>query len=186
MTMKHCALILSSMLVCISCGGDLSLTGERNYGLAKSQTTGGPRVIYDVLAKPLPEIPLPNDQATRIDITSATGRRVNVSLNAPTDYERRARAEFDRMDGFGTFAPIFVSFDALVDLDDLYTRHANDDFRDDAVFVLNVSPECSRFGEEVALDMGRGRYPINLYGHDELRYDPLAPDGCGCPEKEAL
>ena len=81
-------------------------TGDRSYGLVKSEKTGGPRVIYDVLAKPLPEILLPNDQATRIDITSATSRRINVSPNAATEYERRARAEFNRMDGFGTFAPI--------------------------------------------------------------------------------
>jgi len=167
-----------SLLALTACGDALSPAGERNTGLRATVATGGPKVIYDVLAKPLPEIPLPNDQATRLDPTTATGRRLNVSFEAVTAYERRARKEFNRMDGFGTYAPVLVSFDALLDVAGLSKRHNdNDDFRDDAVFLLNVDRGCARYGEEVAIDMGRGRFPITFYKHDKQTPDPEAPGG---------
>ena len=167
-----------SLLVFVGCGDALSPAGERSTGLRATEATGGPKVIYDTLAKPLPEIPLPNDQATRLDPTTTTGRRLNVSFEAVTAYERRARREFNRMDGFGTYAPALVTFDAPLDVADLSRRHNdNDDFRDDAVFLINVDPSCERFGEEVAIDMGRGRFPITFYKRDEQTPDPEAPDG---------
>src|SRR5580704_8004640 len=70
----------------------------------------GPTVVFDVAHKPLPDIPAPNDVATFPDPTSRTGRRLNASLIAPTFMEQKARAEFDEMEGWGTFAPIFVRF----------------------------------------------------------------------------
>jgi len=134
--------------------------------------------VYDLTAKPLPEIPLPNDVATRLDPNSPTGRRLNFSTQAPTSHEQITRSRFNQLDGFGAYAPIFVSFDQLLDLDDLDRRHNdNDDFRDDAVYLLNVDEDCQRFGEEVALDMGRGRFPATLWTSQESIPDPEAPSG---------
>jgi hypothetical protein len=153
-------------------------SGPRPDGLGARVETGGPSVVWDVAAVPLPEIPLPNDAATRLDPTSATGRRLNISLDAPTETERQVRAHFNEMDGFGTYAPITVRFDAPLDLDVLAAAHRDNwDFRDDAVFVLNVDPDCARFGEEVALEMGHGQFPLTLMDRAARTPDPLAPGG---------
>lgn len=152
--------------------------GPRSEGLRATQDTGGPKIIFDALAEGLPEIPMPNDMATRLDPTSPTGRRLNVSEVAPTELERTTRRKFNDLDGFGTFAPITVSFDRALDLEAIQRRHLdNNDFRDDAVFVLNVDPECERYGEEVGLDMGRGRFPVTLYKRASVTLDPEAPKG---------
>ncbi len=165
---------------------EVGLLSDSSPALLTTPAGGGPVVRYDLLARPLPELPLPNDDATRYDPTSATGRRLNVSLLAPTLVERRAREGFDELDGFGTYAPITVSFDAPIDVLDLHARHNahdpgaglfRDDFRDDAVYLLNVDPSCARFGEEVALDVGRGRFPATLYKHLRATPDALAPEG---------
>ena len=50
--------------------------GSQPEGWLPAEKTGGPTVQYDLTAEPLPEIPLPNDQATRLDPTTATGRRL--------------------------------------------------------------------------------------------------------------
>ena len=95
---------------------------ETPTGWIAAEQTDGPAVLYDLNAKPLPEIPLPNDQATRLDPSSPTGRRLNISEDAPTEYERRTRRTFNQLDGFGTFAPIMVSFDQPLDVADLAER----------------------------------------------------------------
>ena len=155
----------------------LGCAGPRSEGLAPTVETGGPRVVWDLEATPLPEIPLPNDAATRLDPTSPTGRRINVSFDAPTQYESRVRAQFNRLDGFGTFAPIYATFDAPLDVENLLARHTNDDFRDDALYLLNVDESCTRYGEEVALDIGKQRYPLTLWKRTSAKADPEAPDG---------
>ena len=165
------ALLLSGLVAC-----DFVNDAEQ-LGLRATPRAGGPRVVWDLDAKPLPEIPLPNDQATRLDPTSPTGRRLNVSTEALTDYEAKVRAKFNTYDGFGTYAPIFVRFDAPLALPPIRAAFENDDFRDDPFFVLNVDPKCARFGEEVALDMGRGRFPTALFSRGEREDDPEAPDG---------
>ena len=159
------------LLWLMACGG------SQPEGWLLSEQTGGPTVQYDLTAEPLPEIPLPNDQATRLDPTTATGRRLNISEDAPTEYERRTRRTFNRLDGFGTFSPIMVSFDAPLNIADLKERHADTDFRNDAIFLLNVDQECKRYGEEVYLDFHSGRNPITLYKFGERQADPEAPNG---------
>lgn len=161
--------------LCVACDP----SGTRSSGWADAKKTGGPEVVWDPFAAPLPEIPLPNDAATRLDPSSPTGRRLNISLDAAkTTYEREIREAFNRMDGFGTYAPLMVSFDAPLDLDNLVDRHwLNDDFRDDAVFLLNVDPTCDRFGEEIATDVGGRRTPVTFYGRSRRRADPDAPGG---------
>jgi hypothetical protein len=162
-----------------ACDTPLDPAGQRSTGLAATRDTGGPRVLWDILAEPLPELPLPNDAATRIDPTSPTGRRLNISIAAAdTEYERDTRRKFNGLDGFGIFSPIVVSFDAPLDLADLARRHGtNDDFRDDAVFLLNVDPDCQRFGEEVTLNIGRRRFPQTLFTRAGIVPDESAPGG---------
>lgn len=170
---------------CSALLGLLSLIGcqgERPTEIARTLETGGPRVVFDLEARPLPEIPLPNDIATRYDPSSPTGRRVNVSDRATTEYEARTRRKFAELDGFGTFSPIAVAFSAPLDLRNLYRRHHdNNDFRDDAVYLLNVGKNCSRFGEEVALDFGSGRFPLTLFRRATLTPSSLAPEGFVVP-----
>ncbi|MCB9665974.1 MAG: hypothetical protein H6732_17845 [Alphaproteobacteria bacterium] len=158
-------------------GACVSPNGPASVGWAPTVRTQGPTVVYDLDARPLPEIPLPNDAATRLDPTSPTGRRLNVSLQATTDHEREVRARFDAMDGFGAFAPLSVRFDAPLDVADLLARHADDDFQDDAILLLNIDRDCARYGEEIALELDRGRYPVSQYGHAKATPDGQAPDG---------
>lgn len=157
---------------------DMQPDAAPTEGLAPAEATGGPAVVWDPEALPLPDIPLPNDALTRRDPSTPTGRRVDIPLAATTAHENDVRAAFNEMDGFGAFAPIFVSFDRRLDLADIDARHnGNDDFRDDALFLLNVDRDCARFGEEVAVDLGRGRYPATIYRHSRRSDDPAAPGG---------
>ena len=81
-------------------------SGLRSTGLGSSQWSGGPQVVWDIEALPLPEIPLPNDAATRYDATSATGRRLNISEEASTELERRSRRQFNRLMDLGPMRPL--------------------------------------------------------------------------------
>ena len=126
-------------------------------GLAPAQDTGGPKVVFDLLHKPLPEIPFPNDLATRPDPTSRTGLRINASLIAPTQLERNVRGLLDTLDGFGTFAPITVAFDQDLEVLDLYNRQNNSDPTDDGVYLVDL-----RDGTTTALDFNGGHFPYTL------------------------
>jgi hypothetical protein len=148
-------------------------------GLRRTPPGDGPRVRFDLVQRPLPEIPLPNDVATFPDPTSRTGRRVDVSLIAPTQMERRAREGFASMEGWGTSAPISVSFERsaatdprrpAIDLDDVADRMQGDehDLSDDPVYLVNLVT-----GVPVFLDAGTGYYPVTL--RDPFRYFPNDP-----------
>ena len=129
-------------------------------GLAPTPTGQGPKIVVDWDARPLPELPFPNDLATRPDPDSATGLRLNLSLVADTELERESRAKLDQMDGFGLFAPITVSFSEPLDLDRFVSAHMIDSSTaDDAVFVIDVTPGSPTYGESVPLDFGNGRFP---------------------------
>src|SRR5436190_11439157 len=80
-------------------------------GAKKTPPGDGPRIVFDPSRRPLPEIPQPNDVATFPDPTSRTGRRINVSVEAPTRLEAAAREGFNSLEGWGTFAPISVAFE---------------------------------------------------------------------------
>ena len=132
-------------------------------GLRSTPAGNGPMVVWDLEALPLPEIPFPNDAATRLDPDSPTGLRLNLSLIADTDIEAEVRSRADALDGFGTFGPIWLSFDAPLYLEGLKARHAdNRDFSDDAVFLVDVTPDSPTYGVPVMLDMGRGFFPLGL------------------------
>ncbi len=148
-------------------------------GLQATPAGDGPVVVFDLLRRPLPEIPAPNDVATFADPTSRTGRRVNVSLVAPTDLEQDARDGFAEMEGWGTFAPISVSFtrgkgiaptDAAIDLDDVRARMQRDGFdtTNDPVYVVNLST-----GVPALLDADGGPFPKTI--RDQGNYYPNDP-----------
>ncbi len=130
----------------------------------------GPRVVWDLGRTPLPEVPLPNDIATRADPNSPTGLRVNASMVAPTGLEAAFRAQFDELDGWGTYQAITIPLSDDVDLGDLARRHQHDDFRftDDAIYLVDlgpndpsIPPSDPRYGHPglpMPLDIGEGDY----------------------------
>ncbi|RLB47589.1 MAG: hypothetical protein DRI90_26170, partial [Deltaproteobacteria bacterium] len=141
-------------------------------GIGRTPSGPGATVRYDLSHKPLPAIPLPNNTATWADPTSRTGLRVNASLVAPTSIEQRARERFSQMEGWGTFAPITVSFDCpdshpdyaeqegtALNLANLRSRHQGDDydFVDDAIYVINLDT-----GVPAVLDVGNGNFTYTL------------------------
>ncbi|MBM4387620.1 MAG: hypothetical protein FJ088_07765, partial [Deltaproteobacteria bacterium] len=149
----------------------LSACGEDAGGLRATVDTGGPKVVWDITHKPLPEIPLPNDAATIVDDSSPTGRRLNVSLIADTTMESETRALVDRMDGWGMISPITVKFDAPLDIEELLKNYLDDfDFKNDPVVVVNIDPKSKDFKKAVHLDMCRGNYPLTL-GEEGLFFE---------------
>lgn len=150
--------LLVLALVTSACAGDppSSRFGETPSG-------PGPRVVYDPSAKPLPNIPLPNDTALHVDARTATGKALNVSKYAKTYLEQDLRAKADRLDGFGTFQPISVSFDAPLDLKNIVNRHTkNDDPADDALYLVDVDPASPERGQRKPIDAGSGNFPIGI------------------------
>jgi len=124
---------------------------------------GGPRIVWDLSADPLPELPLPNDVATWPDTTSPTGLRINVSMVAPTQFERDTRRHFDELDGWGTFSSVSVSFDAPIDAQDLYDRQGGSshfsaaDWPNHGVYVIDLDT-----GLPVPLDVNGGNFQYVL------------------------
>ncbi|MFT3711052.1 MAG: hypothetical protein QM817_25780 [Archangium sp.] len=161
-------LLLSSCVLVTSC------TPAMPEGLGFAPVGSGPRVNFDVRHKPLPEIPLPNDFATRFDSTAPTNLRVNASIEvAPTKWERGTRAGLDQMSGWGTLAPITVSFEAPLDLENIVRRHQKPgDIADDAIYVFNVTRDSPDFCKPVLLDIGQGHFPVIL---DDPNYYPDEP-----------
>jgi hypothetical protein len=153
------ALAACTFLLIPSCSPDAAPTGVR-----RAVKTGGPTVVFDPTRRPIAELPLPNDFATWPDPSSRTGRRLNASLVAPTAIERRARGQLDRLEGWGTFAPISIPFDAPLDTADLAARHAGDDYElsNDAVYLVAITPGSPHYGVPVPLDVGAGNYPATL------------------------
>lgn len=135
----------------------------------------GPVVDWDLSAKPLPEVPLPNDAATWPDPTSPTGRRINASMVAPTRMESRMRRLFDGLDGWGTFAPITVSFDVPIDTDQVIARQGGNrygaaDWPQHAVYLVDLET-----GIPVPLDINGGNFVYLLT--DPNRYYTNDPRG---------
>lgn len=129
------------------------------------EETGGPRVVFDLDDWPFPDIPFPNDLATRPDPTSPTKKRVNVSLNGATEAESKVRRSINEQSGFGVFTPITVSFDKPLDIERIIARHQEKvpDFSDDLVYIVNIDPDSDNFGQLALIDMGRGNFPVTLW-----------------------
>lgn len=106
--------------------------------------------------------PFPSDHFTVADPSSATQRRLALPVTGESEAERSFYERLNSLDGFGTFTPISIPFSAAIDYDEVTARHHdNDDFRDDAIYLINVDSQCERYGEEVALDFGGGHYPAS-------------------------
>ncbi len=154
----------------------LAACGTPPEGLRETPEGTGPAVWIDWEAQPLPEVPFPNDLATRTDPTSITGLRVNISEVAPTESERDARRKLNELTGFGIYSPITVQFDARLDLDAIIDRHPNDfergaeAYADDAFYVINVDPDSPDYLQPFPLDVGHGRFPMDAARTD--RYFP--------------
>ncbi|NUN15201.1 MAG: hypothetical protein HUU55_16360 [Myxococcales bacterium] len=119
-------------------------------------------VKFDFYHKPLPEIPLPNNLATRFDKSSPTKRRLNASMLAPTELEKRVRRRIDELDGWGVFQPITIPFTGPLDVESILKGHRDADYQlnNDVVYLINVDKKSQKFGEFVALDVGNGNYPV--------------------------
>lgn len=139
-------------------------------------------VKMDFYHKPLPEIPLPNDIATRHDATAATGRRINASMVAPTAFESGVRERIDSLDGWGVYQPIAIPFEGRpLDVGSILAGHRDADyaFDNDVIYLINVDRKSPRFGEKRHLDLGNGSYPVVLqnranYWKNDPRVDSLS------------
>jgi hypothetical protein len=162
--------VRAALVAVVALGATLGCKSQLSYdGLAPALVTGGPTVRFDLLHQPLPEIPFPNDLATRPDPTSVTGLRVNAALVAPTLLEDNVRALLDQLDGWGTYAPISVAFDgAPLDVLDLYNRQNDGDTGNDAVYLIDLTT-----GKTSALDFNGGHFPLELVNpHGYFLNDP--------------
>jgi hypothetical protein len=130
----------------------IGCAGEQPDALLGTPSDGtGPMVVYEPLHMPEPEVPFPNNSATRIDPEARTGRRLNLATSRPLAVERNLRKQLNRLDGFSVFGPITVSFEAPLDLKTV---------TDESILLINVSTASEDFGHLMPLDLGRGAYPI--------------------------
>ncbi len=157
---------IAAVAALVGCDGGGTPAGAR---LTPAGT--GPRVVWDLNTNTLPLIPLPNDVATSPDPTSPTGRRINASLIVPTGIERTVRARFDELDGWGTFAPISLSFEEHIDVADLLRRQGGtnhfrqSDFPGHAIYLIDLET-----GLPVPLDFNSGNYPYAV-AHTDQYFD---------------
>ena len=157
-TLASCAILASITLsACVDGGG---LAGLGTVPLASE---GGPTVVFDPLRLPDPEIPLPNDFALRVDPTSPTGVRLNLTTQAGTATETALRRQIDRLDGFSLLGPVTVAFDGPLDLTTV---------RGDTVWLVDVEPGSEAYGQVVPLDLGEGSYPSASPRHNYFPNDP--------------
>ncbi len=160
-------------------GGWLGLLGVLGCSEADGLMRAIPAEVsvkFDFDHRPLPEIPLPNDIATRHDPSSRTGLRVNASMSAPTGYERLTRTLIDGLDGWGVYQPISIPFDGPIDIASVIARHSDTDYdtRNDAIYLINIDRDSDNFGRLQHLDIGNGNYPVvaeetTKYGDNDPR-----------------
>lgn len=149
--------------------------GQEGLGLAPSHFADT-TVKMDLFHRPLPEIPLPNDVATRFDATSPTGLRINASLVAPTQFEARVRELIDQLDGWGLNQSITIPFSGPLDVGSILAGHRDMDYdpSNDVVYLINIDRRSKDFGQLHHLDVGNGNFPLileklNLYGKNDPR-----------------
>ena len=132
-------------------------------GIAKARPAAT-TVKLDFFHRPLPEIPLPNDIATRYDESSATGRRINASMIAPTGFEQRVRRKIDELDGWGVFQPITIPFTGPLDVESILEGHRDVDYdtANDVIYLIDVDRDSPDFGRVHPLDVGNGNFPVVL------------------------
>jgi len=155
-------LFLAGSIAIFGCSGE-----KWQEGLRKTPSGTGPMIVWDLDAKPFPDVPFPNNVATRLDPSSPTGRRVNVSMIAPTRLESGVRQKINKLSGFGIYSPITVSFEAPLDIGNIVERHQNnDEIKDDAILLINLRRGSSEYGRTAPIDMGKGNFPVTLERRD--------------------
>ena len=87
-------------------------------GWLSAEQTGGPTVVW---ATAVPLRSHSQRSGHTPDPDSPTGRRLNISEEATTEYERRTAAPSTSWT-VGAYAPIIVSFDQPLDVADLFSR----------------------------------------------------------------
>ena len=123
----------------------------------------GPRIVFD--REPVADVPLPNDIALIDDATTRTG----VSW-APRSYSpptTSAQSQFERLDGFGPFGPIFMTFDRPLDLATV---------TNDTMILVNIEPNhprrVSAFRSTSAKVIFLYMRPHEFFGHDHMKDFP--------------
>jgi hypothetical protein len=134
--------MLGGLVGCLG-GDDGSFPAGEGLLTVHTEDARGTRIQFDPLAQPMPEIPFPNDLATVLDPGSPTGRRLNIRMHAPTLLEQDVRTNVNELDGFGTFAPITVSFERPLDLRTVTAKN---------IRLVNIDPGSPRFGEEIRME----------------------------------
>jgi hypothetical protein len=157
-------------------------------GLNVEVALHGPSVVFDPLRLPDPEVPFPNDLSLRAAAETASGYAWNLSGHKASEHRRVLFDRLDKLDGFGTFAPVMLPFDGPLALDSV----------DEAsVMIINIDPSSARYGEHAPLDLGKGYYPSIMelggyFGQDPNAdtYDLVFPvsnwddlNGDGVPER---
>ncbi|MBL4688925.1 MAG: hypothetical protein JKY37_30320 [Nannocystaceae bacterium] len=169
-----------SLRVIAACGGWFALLTSAGCSEADGLMRALPAEVsvkFDFDHRPLPDIPFPNDIATRPDPTSRTGLRVNASMVAATGYERQTRRLIDGLDGWGVYQPISIPFDGPIDITSVTSRHSDADYdtSNDAIYLINIDRDSENFGELRHLDIGNGNYPI--VAEDTTKYGDNDPRG---------
>ncbi len=171
--------LILAMTMLAACTGDDASESTDN-SLQMSPRGGGPRVAFDLSAKPFPLIPLPNDVATVSDPTSRTGRRVNLGRDGTTTLEARTHEALNELEGWGTSAPITVPFqrpagliadETAIDTEAFAARHVAYDFRDDAIYVVDLAS-----GTPALLEVNHGHFPIAAHRPQGLGLGPGPSD----------
>ena len=152
--------------VCLSALG-LGCQSNEAEGLFKSEQAST-TVVFDFFHKPFPNIPMPNDLATRFDASSKTGLRINASEVASTQWDKRTRSLTDGLDGWGTMQSITIPFSGPLDVDSIVSGHrdVHYDFENDVIYLINVDEGSDNFGKMHHLDVGEGNYPIFIKDRD--------------------
>ncbi len=174
--------VRASLSVCAGLAASSLLAGclSKADGIAESRPAAT-TVKMDFFHKPLPDIPLPNDVATVVDSTSATGRRVNASMVAPTVFEARTRELADKLDGWGVFQPITIPFTGPLDIESILAGHRDEYYQtdNDVVYVIDIDPRSPDYGKLQYVDIGNGNYPVvldkrNNYWDNDVRSDNMS------------
>ncbi|MCB9476276.1 MAG: hypothetical protein H6684_14415 [Deltaproteobacteria bacterium] len=126
----------------------------------------GVEVLWQPNADPVALIPQPNNILTKKDETTPTGLRVNLPVDAQSDFARTLRTRINQLDGFGNFNNIAVSFSDRLDLRTI---------SDETIYLVDVQPDSKFYGEVVALDLGKGFFPKDLLDPEAFYpNDPMA------------
>ncbi|MBL4636404.1 MAG: hypothetical protein JKY56_21260 [Kofleriaceae bacterium] len=164
----------SLLSIAIAATLGLGCLSDSAEGIAVSEPAAT-TVKFDFFHKPLPDIPMPNDLATRVDKSSATGLRLNASKTAGSLWEQRTREFIDRLDGWGTMQPITIPFTGPLDIASITAGHRDTDynFANDVVYLINVDPDSKEYGKVQHIDLGEGNFPISVKDKDHYwKNDP--------------